>query len=147
MFGCRSLDALPVLQDAGKFARKLKVNTAYHSRHMLTCADEYREALKRCNIRIRPGNGLVWVSSVLPGQSMTASFLEDLGPNYWVDNMTNPVYFVPAVAKAAENNAAFDLVMKIGPHPALEAPCLETIKLNTGQAPHTLACCGASRMM
>ncbi|KAF1957271.1 hypothetical protein CC80DRAFT_592570 [Byssothecium circinans] len=128
-------EALLVLQDEGKFARKLQVDTAYHSRHMLACVEQYRDALTRCDIRIRPGNGVVWLSSVLPGQSMTASLLENLGPNYWVDNMTNPVHFAPAVTTAAGSNGPFDLAMELGPHPALKAPSLDSIKLNTGQDP------------
>ncbi|KAH7062709.1 hypothetical protein BKA63DRAFT_573005 [Paraphoma chrysanthemicola] len=128
-------EALPVLQDEGKFARKLQVDTAYHSRHMLACAEQYRDALTRCNVRIGPGNGVVWLSSVLPGHSMTPSLLQDLGHDYWVDNMTNPVHFAPAVAAAAENHGPFDLVTEIGPHPALKAPCLDGIRLATGQGP------------
>ncbi|KAE8858945.1 hypothetical protein PTNB73_08425 [Pyrenophora teres f. teres] len=128
-------EALPVLQDEGKFARKLQVDTAYHSRHMFACAEQYRDALTRCDIRIRPGNDIIWLSSVLPGRCMTAALLEDLGPNYWVDNMTNSVQFAPAVTTATENHGPFDVVIEIGPHPALKAPCLDSIRLKADHDP------------
>ncbi|KAH8726360.1 hypothetical protein GQ44DRAFT_613908 [Phaeosphaeriaceae sp. PMI808] len=128
-------EALAILQDEGKFARKLLVDTAYHSRHMLACAAQYRDALEKCDIRTQPSNGAMWLSSVLNGKSMTESILQDLGPDYWVDNMTNPVQFAPAVAAAAESYGPFDLAIELGPHPALKAPCLDSIKLKTGQEP------------
>ncbi|KAF2682692.1 hypothetical protein K458DRAFT_453848 [Lentithecium fluviatile CBS 122367] len=128
-------EALAILKDEGKFARKLQVDTAYHSRHMLACSAQYREALIRCNIRIQPGNGVLWLSSVLNGKSMTESILQDLGPSYWVDNMTNPVQFALAVATAAESCGTFDLAIELGPHPALKAPCLDSMKMKTGQEP------------
>nr|QCQ29632.1 polyketide synthase-nonribosomal peptide synthase [Alternaria oxytropis] len=128
-------EALPVLQDEGRFARKLQVDTAYNSRHMFACAEQYRDALTRCDIRIRPGNDIVWLSSMLPGQSMTALLLEDLGPNYWVDNMTNSVQFAPAVMTATEDHGPFDVVIEIGPHPALKAPCLDSIRFKADQEP------------
>lgn len=128
-------EALDVLKDEGKFARKLQVDTAYHSRHMLSCAKQYRDALTRCNVRIRPGNETVWFSSVLPGQTMTDTKLKSMGPEYWVDNMTNPVYFYPAASAAAKCFGPFDVVVELGPHPALKSPCIDSICVDVDQKP------------
>ena len=45
--------AKEVLDDEKNFARSLEVDIVYYSSHMLPCANEYVEALKRCKIRPR----------------------------------------------------------------------------------------------
>lgn len=128
-------EALAVVQDEGKFARRLQIDTAYHSRHMFACATQYRQALVSCQISIQPGNDVAWVSSALNGQLMTQSILQELGPEYWVDNMTNSVLFAPAASTAAKRFGPFDLAIELGPHPALKTPCLDSIKASIGKEP------------
>ncbi|KAI1414159.1 putative equisetin synthetase [Hypoxylon sp. FL1857] len=118
-------EAVEVFKDEGKFARQLKVDTAYHSHHMRPCAAPYLEAMKRCNVATGEGNSTTWYSSVSGGQVMAA---ETLGPQYWVDNMTQAVLFSPAVSAAVAEAGSFDLALEIGPHPALKGPALETIE-------------------
>ncbi len=64
-------EAVSIFQDEGRFARQLRVDTAYHSHHMEQCAMPYLDALARCNITLGNGNGTKWFSSVVEGQVMT----------------------------------------------------------------------------
>ncbi|GES65928.1 putative polyketide synthase [Aspergillus terreus] len=123
------LEALEIFQDEGKFARQLKVDTAYHSQHMLPCAASYLEAMNRCNITVRDGSGPIWFSSVSGGQVMTKEMVRS---QYWVENMTQTVLFSPAVTAAVTEASPFDLALEIGPHPALKSVALDTIEESTG---------------
>ena len=73
-----------VLKGEGIFARKLKVENAYHSHHMQVIAKQYLDILKE----IKPVDitgGIRMVSSVT-GQQIKGS---DLGADYWVKNMVS----------------------------------------------------------
>ncbi|KAI3032561.1 Zinc-binding dehydrogenase family protein [Aspergillus niger] len=114
-----------VLEEEEKFARVLKVDTAYHSAHMLKCAAPYLAALTNCNIQVQqPESGAPhWFSSVRKGQVISS--LEGLDGQYWVDNMVQPVLFYPAVEACLKCDAAehtFNCGVEIGPHPALQGP-------------------------
>ncbi|RHZ43317.1 uncharacterized protein CDV56_101073, partial [Aspergillus thermomutatus] len=73
-------EAVEIFKDEQKFARKLKVDTAYHSHHMQHCAEPYLESLSQCDRIEDPGNGPRWHSSVSPGQAMTKA---TLNTQYW----------------------------------------------------------------
>jgi hybrid polyketide synthase/nonribosomal peptide synthetase ACE1 len=122
-------EAVQIFQDEHKFARRLKVDTAYHSHHMQPCAAPYLAALKKYNMSIGEGSGPTWYSSVSEGEAMTK---EKLSPQYWVDNMTQAVLFESAVTAAAEKAGPFDLALEIGPHPALKSPTLQTLEAVSG---------------
>ncbi|KAL9093353.1 MAG: hypothetical protein Q9165_004094 [Trypethelium subeluteriae] len=83
--------AKDVFEDEKKFARLLKVDTAYHSHHMLRCKDAYLKAIRRCEVKVNRGrrNACAWHSSVIGGQTMEVG--EQLQDTYWADNMVNPV--------------------------------------------------------
>ncbi|TWU75743.1 putative nrps-t1pks biosynthetic cluster [Metarhizium rileyi] len=117
------LEAVEVFNDEGKFNRRLHVDTAYHSSHVYPCAEPYLAAMGKWTTESK-STGTTWYSSVHQGQIMTPV---STGPQYWVDNMTNPVLFSSAVAAAWTNEGPFDLVLEIGPHPALQKPCLNTL--------------------
>ncbi|KAI0377622.1 hypothetical protein F5Y04DRAFT_291685 [Hypomontagnella monticulosa] len=109
--------------DAGTFARTLKVDAAYHSPHMLACAAPYLASLRECGVAVQDGPyNCKWYSSI-DGQ---------LEGQYWVDNMTHPVLFAQAVRRAITEEHVHDLVLEIGPHPALKGPASEIIKSVTG---------------
>lgn len=128
-------EAVEIFKDEGKFARQLKVDTAYHSHHMQPCAAPYLEAMKRGKVTVGDGSGPTWYSSVSGGQVMTT---ETLGPQYWVENMTQAVLFSPAVTAAVAEAGPFDLVLEIGPHPALKGPALDTIEeVAGGRVPYS----------
>ena len=117
-----------------KFARVLKVDTAYHSYHMDACSGAYAESLKACVIRVlepAEGQAPAWLSSVNEGTRMHAS--DALKASYWVDNMTNPVLFSQAIEAALDAVESLDLSLEVGPHPALKGPATQTIQEKTGK--------------
>ncbi|KAF4814699.1 Reducing polyketide synthase FUB1 [Colletotrichum siamense] len=123
------IEALVDMLSAEKvFARKLKVEMAYHSRFMDPIAQEYTE----CIGKIQPGSessGVQFFSSAY-GTQIQPTKLRDAG--YWTKNLTSPVRFnesVTAMLQAlSEPNAdgnqsplITDLV-EVGPHAALQGP-------------------------
>ncbi|KAJ5443591.1 hybrid NRPS/PKS enzyme [Penicillium daleae] len=130
-------DAHARLQEKGTFARVLQVDTAYHSHHMKPCAIPYLESMKQCGVTVQKGGKQCrWYSSVWGSDGRSRSFNQADGllleGQYWVDNMTQPVLFSQALARALNEDQYFDLVLEVGPHPALKGPSAETIKMLTG---------------
>ena len=122
-----------VLADEGKFARKLRVDTAYHSAHMQHCADRYWDLMTEAGVQAqKPGaDAPCWFSSVL-GTPMAVDE-EGLDGQYWVNNMVRQVRFFPAIEAACSATASpFNLALEVGPHPALQGPATECIKAATG---------------
>ncbi|KAL9044250.1 MAG: hypothetical protein Q9214_002598 [Letrouitia sp. 1 TL-2023] len=120
--------AKKVLDKEKKFARLLKVDTAYHSHHMLPCGDAYVQALRACGVRVnkeRAGN-CSWFSSVHPAEKgmEPAEALQDV---YWRDNLTSPVLFAEAVKSAVTSDPQLNLAVEVGPHPALKGPATQNI--------------------
>ncbi|KAF4335575.1 polyketide synthase [Fusarium beomiforme] len=126
------LEAIETFKDEGKFARQLKVDTAYHSSHVLPCAKPYLEAMERCKIESATPTTTKWYSSVHDGQVMAADILT---PQYWVDNMTSAVLFSPAVEHAWQEGGPYDLIIEVGPHPVLKTPALDTLEDMIGDRP------------
>jgi hybrid polyketide synthase/nonribosomal peptide synthetase ACE1 len=129
-------EALRVLVDEeGVFARALKVDTAYHSHHMVRCSPEYRESLERCAIvpldPAEKGQGsCTWYSSVHPGAAVDRN---SLSCNYWIDNMTNPVLFSQSLEAAlldstSQSSPETVVALEVGPHPALQRPATDTVR-------------------
>lgn len=116
----------------GTFARKLKVDTAYHSAHMAPCARPYITSLESCGIHPihKTNTSTTWYSSVYDGDAMTSNRLNN---QYWADNMCNAVLFADALARAVSEVGGFDLAVEIGPHPALKGPAMATL----GSMPYT----------
>ncbi|KAK2873742.1 putative PKS/NRPS-like protein biosynthetic cluster [Arthroderma sp. PD_2] len=114
-----------------KFARKLRVNKAYHSHHMRPVAAPYLERLKRCAVMtIEPQsaeNRPAWYSSVTPSAEAVES-TSHLAGQYWVDNLVSPVMFSQAVGNALKHSGPFDLALEVGAHPSLQAPATQSIQ-------------------
>jgi acyl transferase domain-containing protein len=120
-----------MLKKEGVFARKLKVETAYHSHHMNSIAIPYFEALRD-----------IIPTEALPGRQMFTSVsgslvdFSELGAAHWVRNLLSPVLFSDAVyelvrPKEAEDQAtgaAVDMLVEIGPHSALQGPVSQILK-------------------
>lgn len=122
-----------VFEEEGKFARRLKVDTAYHSHHMKPCELPYLRALRECGVQVlQPAaEAPLWYSSVNDGEPMGEK--SPISAEYWVDNMSKPVLFSRAVAQACESikvssGSKFTSALEIGPHPALKTPTLDTLK-------------------
>lgn len=119
-----------IFKDESKFARKLKVDTAYHSHHMIPCSTHYLKALAVCEIKIlTPAEDApVWYSSVTGGEKMGVEHRETLEGTYWMENMVNPVLFAQAVEGALNDTEDPALAIELGPHPALKGPASLTIE-------------------
>ncbi|KAI1303963.1 putative polyketide synthase [Xylaria venustula] len=115
-----------ILQDEGTFYRRLKVDRAYHSPHMRPCYEPYVASLRRSCIKpLKPeSDDCVWFSSV-SNEAIDASTL-GLGDIYWAENLTRPVLFSQAINTALVSRPC-DIVLEVGPHPALKSPAKSTI--------------------
>jgi acyl transferase domain-containing protein/NADPH:quinone reductase-like Zn-dependent oxidoreductase/NADP-dependent 3-hydroxy acid dehydrogenase YdfG/aryl carrier-like protein len=122
------------LTQEGIFARKLQVDTAYHSHHMETIASDYLEAIN--DVQTRPGNSQCFMYSSCTGNKVQA---DELGAAHWVRNLVSPVRFAGAVQdivrprtadKMGERTAfnTVDILVEIGPHSALQGPSIQSLK-------------------
>lgn len=117
-----------VLDDERVFNRQLKVDTAYHSHHMIPCSAKYYEALNNCKVQIlKPSGETKWYSSVYDGKLMEPC--EELKHTYWVDNMVNIVLFATSLKSALTNTVPQPTqVIEVGPHAALKGPASNVIE-------------------
>ncbi|KAF2119426.1 hypothetical protein BDV96DRAFT_642451 [Lophiotrema nucula] len=122
-------EAFQDCSNQGLFARPLKVDTAYHSMHMYPCSQPYLDSLDACGVTPLTSptpSAPRWFSSVTGVSAHIA--VEMLSGTYWRDNMCQPVLFAEATSNACAENGPFDLIMEVGPHPALKGPTLQTVK-------------------
>jgi hybrid polyketide synthase/nonribosomal peptide synthetase ACE1 len=131
-------EAKAVLDGDHKFARMLRVDRAYHSHHMKPCARTYIKSLKPY-FRVPKGRSqCTWISSVRPLHQMTPN---DANPEYWKDNLISPVLFSEAVETALNSEPEpFDVIIEVGPHPALKGPCLSTVQSVIGKELPYIGC-------
>ncbi|KAI5922075.1 polyketide synthase-like protein [Camillea tinctor] len=117
-----------VLKDEKKFVRRLKVDKAYHSHHMIPCSADYLHSLEQLDIPILPYSEnaeCTWFSTAY--EKDIATMTETLKGPYWDANMRNPVLFMQGIKRACATGS-FDLAIEVGPHPALKGPVLQTIQ-------------------
>jgi len=115
-----------ILEDEKKFARVLKVDKAYHSHHMLPCSEKYLRSLKELNVKVHARSKPRWFSTVSENEP---DLIESLEGSYWERNIRQPVLFRQALERACanRNDGQFDLILKIGAHPALKSPASQTL--------------------
>ncbi|KAK2765219.1 Type I Iterative PKS [Arachnomyces sp. PD_36] len=132
------IDALKELLDAEDiFARKLKVQDAYHSAHMRTVSDEYLQLMGTLPTGKLPrSNNGIRMFSTVSGDMMEEPSLD---ASYWVDNMVSPVRFTDGLRsmllQPTENDgkvrqsdkSSIDAIIEVGSHSALESATKETI--------------------
>ncbi|GFF95380.1 hypothetical protein CNMCM8927_008449 [Aspergillus lentulus] len=115
-------ELLPIeerVKDDGHFARLLRVDAAYHSRHMKSVAGRYEDLLRE---------HVEWPEHSKNRQSLmvsstTGKALENPpGPAYWVANMVSPVLFSQAAHELITGPEAVDCLFEIGPSDALSGP-------------------------
>ncbi|KAJ5340883.1 hypothetical protein N7541_010007 [Penicillium brevicompactum] len=112
-----------ILQDKQLFNRKLKIDVAYHSDHMKNVSEAYLEAIQ--SIQPSSSGKSAFYSSVF-GRLAEPS---ELGPAYWVANLTSPVLFPDALSKiVSDDETRPNLFVEIGPHSAMKGPILDTLK-------------------
>jgi len=124
-----------VMKQRGIFARKLAVEVAYHSHHMVLVADEYSAAIS--NIRPRSTESQVEFFSSVTGHHADPS---ELGPSYWVANMLGEVRFADSLlhlcleatagrrARKRRLGSAVHTLIEIGPHSALSGPIKQILQ-------------------
>ncbi|CAI6336292.1 unnamed protein product [Periconia digitata] len=114
------------------FARKLQVDTAYHSHHMNLVAKDYTESLLQLDV---PKSTEVQFHSSLMGRLATSN---ELDASYWVQNLTCAVRFDDAVQSMCEitvdNKADVNFLIELGPHAALQGPIKQILKSIGGSA-------------
>lgn len=128
-------EAKAALDEDKVFARRLQVNKAYHSHHMDPCSKPYLGSLRQCNIqlsRTASEGDCIWYSSVYGHNGRRLYDHNALKDTYWVENMVKPVLFYQSLDRAVQEGQRFDLVLEVGPHPALKGPVLDTLRDLTG---------------
>jgi acyl transferase domain-containing protein len=126
---------LDMATEGGVFARRLKVDTGYHSHHMMPIAEPYRQALRAA---LAKGAGsednkkldVIFSSPVTGGRITHAKQLAD--PEHWVSSLLQPVQFVVAFTDMVlgdmdESGSSIDVVLEVGPHTALGGPVKEIL--------------------
>ncbi|TVY76085.1 Highly reducing polyketide synthase, partial [Lachnellula suecica] len=122
-----------ILQKEGVFERRLKVETAYHSHHMVTISNPYLDAIR--DIQTMSSEKGKRMYSSVPGGFVEAS---ELGAVHWVRNLVSPVLFSDAMLELLRpthsddlgTGNAVDIVVEVGPHPALGGPVKQILKAN-----------------
>ncbi|KAL2678957.1 hypothetical protein Neosp_009711 [[Neocosmospora] mangrovei] len=131
-------EVVDLIKQDGHFARKLAVDTAYHSHHMNSIADSYLDSIKTVEPR-KPVNDTVTMISSVTSQEAS---ITDLGPEYWVKNLVNPVNFSGAVQTALGHSAKkvrisprlkICSLVELGPHSALQGPLRQTLEQTPGR--------------
>lgn len=124
------------LQSENVFARKLKVEVAYHSPDMRVIADEYLDSIK--DIQILPTTSAPVMFSTVTGALVSSS---ELDASYWIRNLVSPVQFstalgamFPASSSGARrrqhDGLPLDTILEIGPHSALQGPLRQILAKN-----------------
>jgi NADPH:quinone reductase-like Zn-dependent oxidoreductase len=134
------------LQKDGLFARKLRIDTAYHSPHMEELVEVVGNAINCIKPEDRHGGSIPMLSSVTKQRVYPA----ELGGSYWVQNMISSVEFTAAVSQLAslsESSKArrrpvpikWTSLLEIGPHAVLKGPVnqiLQSVNANMASLPY-----------
>ncbi|KAL0930000.1 beta-ketoacyl synthase domain-containing protein [Colletotrichum truncatum] len=142
-------DAVQEIEDLCKqddvFARRLKVQQAYHSHHMDPFADAYRERLRiemardvlqtgKQHLNTATQELKAVFSSAVTGGRIT-NIKEIASPDHWVGSLVQPVEFVEAFTEMVlgdpddPTGRSVDALLEVGPHTALGGPIREILSL------------------
>lgn len=123
------------LQSENIFARRLKVEVAYHSPDMRVIADEYLDSIK--DIQILPTKSTPVMFSTVTGALVASS---ELDASYWIRNLVSPVQFSKALGtmfpasssgrRPQHDGLPLDTILEIGPHSALQGPLRQILAKN-----------------
>ncbi|PYI02377.1 putative polyketide synthase [Aspergillus sclerotiicarbonarius CBS 121057] len=142
-------DAVQEIEDLckqdGVFARRLKVQQAYHSHHMDPFADAYRERLRAEMARGVMQSGKQHAQAPKPAlkaafsSAVTGGRIADIkdiaSPDHWVGSLVQPVEFVDAFTELVlgdpddPTGRSVDVLLEVGPHTALGGPIREILSL------------------
>ncbi|KAF3480538.1 uncharacterized protein GIQ15_05885 [Arthroderma uncinatum] len=120
------------------FARRLRVDTAYHSHHMEPVAENYRQALLKMFSKEEPKARRLEstaFASPVTGYRMTST-QEIADPEHWVDSLMQLVQFVDAFIEMVQGDLSvdattnsIDVIVEVGPHTALGGPIHEILAM------------------
>ncbi|RYP15361.1 hypothetical protein DL765_005752 [Monosporascus sp. GIB2] len=102
--------------------RALRVDRAYHSHHMRVLAPRYLELIGGI---VNSSDPVVPFYSSVSGEHELSG--QNLGPQYWVDNLVSPVRFSTALQQVASTTGR-KIFIEIGPHSALAGPVRQILK-------------------
>ena len=121
-------------QEPGILVRKLRVDKAYHSYHMIDIGDQYRAVIEQLIGEREPRT--LFFSSV-SGCLLQAT---TLGAKYWQRNLESPVLFRSAISCILEHSVSKNAVfLEIGPHSALAGPLRQILVHKSNRAPYVPA--------
>ena len=106
------------------FARQLQVDKAYHSHHIAP----FGPVLEQLLSKIRPRTPRCQMSSSVTARNAEPAKMKAA---YWVSNLTGQVRFADALTNLLLNDNEeqnVDMLVEIGPHPALKGPAKEVMK-------------------
>lgn len=119
------------IEAEGIFIRQLKVDAAYHSRHMEAVADAYLAEISTTQSCSNTPQARFY--STVTAQEKQSGF----EPSYWVTNLVSPVRFSATLENLCRDichTGHVDFV-EMGPHSALQGPIRENIKAFPSHAP------------
>ncbi|KAI1258543.1 hypothetical protein F5Y18DRAFT_444487 [Xylariaceae sp. FL1019] len=130
------------LTSRGVFARRLQVESAFHSHHMLAICEEYRQSLQ--DLVVIPWKDRKPVAMFSSSFTKVREVVEedDLSADYWVNNMVSCVRFSDALAELCTRTAdgrteTIDVLVELGPHAALAGPVKQILANLPGFQPGT----------
>ncbi|KAI1760379.1 hypothetical protein GGR53DRAFT_509864 [Hypoxylon sp. FL1150] len=115
-----------ILQAQDIFARRLKVDTAYHSHHMKAVSQEYMDRLT--GLKFEPPS--IRFFSTVSGEEKHEGF----GASYWVENLVSQVRFLKAIECLGREmgQGPFNFI-EVGPHKALAGPIRQSLASLQGE--------------
>ncbi|KAF2156538.1 ketoacyl-synt-domain-containing protein [Myriangium duriaei CBS 260.36] len=133
-----AIDSLKVkLDEKAIFARKLKVQLAYHSPQMHRVAEHYSNSLAELHMDAECGSKSAVMMFSLLGRKVTTADLRT--PGYWVRNLISPVLFSAAFeciftgskTKKLDHRHLerlnVDICVEVSPHAALRGPICDIL--------------------
>ncbi|KAL2018152.1 hypothetical protein VTK56DRAFT_1228 [Thermocarpiscus australiensis] len=123
-------------KEDGVFARRLRVETGFHSHHMSPIAGPYSKALGQVFSGTESPEDMLdsvsFSSPLLGGRVFSPDALRD--PAHWVDSLVQPVQFVDAftdmvLGDCDPSGSSVDVIVEVGPHTALGGPIRQILDL------------------
>lgn len=131
----------------GKFARKLKVKTAYHSPHVRAVAQGYLERMGNISPLSNSASNGEESNKTIMYSTLTGKLVspEELTPQYWMSNMCAPVEFSAAVTalllhttqtagSRKKTPIRWGGIIEVGPHAALQGPVQQIVAADSNKA-------------
>ena len=119
-----------LFEESATPARRLRVNTAYHSHHIEAVAQEYLHNIRGVQSKEKD-MAIDYFSTVTARKKVS-----DFGPAYWVSNLVSKVRFFDGFKNACQQMYSDDLAarasscqifMEIGPHNTLLGPMKQSL--------------------